>query len=193
MTWDEALASLNMSKLGTLAKCIAERAGLTRGYTVESLLVDTLWEAWRSFERYNSGLSAFQTWVVYLLRHTVSWHQRDDARTTLFSQIDGEGHALHFFLDPRPQPEALILRREALLEAKELTQKIEIAIEVLSRKRTKRTNLAVYRTYLRLLSESKTVQVNQAAVARAMSVPHQTVSVAMKRIADICGKCGFGV
>lgn len=192
MTWDEAVAELDMNKLKSLAGLMAERAGLFgRGYTTEGLLVDTLWEAWRAFDRYESGLSAFQTWVVYLLRHTVSWHQRREGHTVLFSQTDER--MLHYILDPRPTPEALIIHREAVLEAEELVHKIECAIEALSRKRTKHTNLAVFRTYLRLLSESEVVKANQSDVAREMHIAPQTVSVAMKRITDICKRCGFRV
>lgn len=191
MTWDEALASLDMAKLGQIATYFAQRADLGYTYTVENLLVDTIWEAWRNFERYDSGLSAFQTWVVWLLRHTVDWHQRFDARAIPFSQVDDD--LLCYILDPSPTPEAYVLQREAVLAAKVLTQKIEIAIELWSRPRAKRTNLAVFRTYLRLLSESKTVKTNQAAVAREIHMRPQTVSVALKRITDICERCGFRV
>lgn len=192
MTWDEAVAELDMGKLKSLANLMAKRAGLfKRGYTAEGLVVDTLWEAWRAFPRYESGRSAFQTWVVYLLRHTVSWHQRDERRTVPFSQTDER--ILHYILDPKPTLEALVLRQEDILEAKELVQRIECAIETLSRKRTRRTNLAVFRTYLKLLSESKTVKANQTDVAREMHIAPQTVSVAVKRIADICRRCGLRV
>ena len=190
MSWDEALATLDIAKLRRLIDQLAGRAGLL-GYTVDSLLVDTLWEAWRCFDRYDPNLSAFQTWTTYLLRHTIDWHRRQDARTMLFSQAKAE--MLHAIFDTAPTPEEIVMRREEIAEAQGLVQRIEIAVDVLSRKRTRRTNLAVLRTYRHLLMESGTVKAHQSDVARWMGVSPQTVSVAMKRIADICRRCGLRV
>lgn len=190
MDWDEALATLDVPRLRRFVKQQASRTDLLqRGHSVDSLLIDVIWETWRQFDQYDASRAALFTWVVYITRSTIAKHQRYTRRVKPFSQLSAR--LLDYLAYELPTPEENAVRQEEIVEAHQLVDKIELAIEVLSRKRTRNTNLAVFRTYLSTLQDSGTIKVSQQEVATALGTSQQAVSVTLKRIADICERCGL--
>lgn len=190
MDWDEALATLDVPRLRNLIRLQASRTDLLRrGHSIDSLLVDVIWETWRRYDQYDADKAALYTWIVHIARSTIAKHQRYTRRVKPFSQLPTG--LMDYLAYELPTLEEDTMRQEEIVEAHRLVDKIELAIEVLSRKRTRNTNLAVFRTYLSTLQDSGTIKASQQEVATALGTSQQNVSVAMQRIADICERCGL--
>lgn len=187
MDWSEALATLDVPRLRSLIQLKAYHTELlSRGHSVDGLLVDVLWESWRKFDQYDPSQAKFYTWVVWQAVAVISEHTRYTHRVRRLTQHGGD--VLIRLAQERPTLEESAIRNEEVVRARQLVDKIELAIEVLSRTRTRRMNLAVFRTYRDALQQSHTARATQSDIAATLQTSQQAVSVALKRIADICRK-----
>ena len=187
MDWSETLATLDMPRLRNLVSMRASRTNLLhRGHSVDGLLVDVLWEAWRKFGQYDSSKAGFYTWIVGQVSAVIGGHLRYTNRVQLLTQTAGD--MLIRLAQERPTLEESAIRGEEVVQARQLVERIELAIEVLSRVRTRRMNLAVFRTYRDTLQQSRTTRATQEEIAETLQTSQQAVSITLKRIADICEK-----
>ena len=187
MDWGEALATLDVPRLRRLVSLRVSRTDLLyRGHSIDGLLVDVLWEAWRRFDQYDPSQARFHTWVVWQIGAVISGYVRYTTRVRLLSQLPAS--VLDAVALTLPTLEESTIRNEEIVQAQLLVERIELAIDVLSRQRTRRMNLAVFRTYRNMLEQSYTVRATQEEIAETLQTSQQAVSVALKRIADICRK-----
>ena len=187
MDWSETLATLDMPRLRSLISMRASRTNLLyRGHSVDGLLVDVLWEAWRKFSQYDPSKAGFYTWVAWQVSAVIGGHMRYTTRVKRLTQTAGA--VLIRLAQERPTLEESAIRGEEIVQAHQLVDKIELAIEVLSRVRTRRMNLAVFRTYRDTLQQSHTTRATQEEIAETLQTSQQAVSITLKRIADICEK-----
>lgn len=192
MDWSEALATLDVPRLRKLISLRASRTDLLyRGHSIDGLLVDVLWQSWHKFDQFDPSQARFYTWIVHQVSAVISAHLRYTGRVSRISQLPVD--VLNCISLTLPTLEESAIRNEEIAAAQQLVDKIELAIDILSGPRSRNTNLAVFRTYRDMLKQSRTTKATQAEIAEMLQTSQQAVSVALKRIADICKKAELGL